>query len=129
MRMPRRYSSINITKLDVLSDLEEIKVAVGYKHKGKPLATFPSSLQVRLSRSLSLSVAVCRPVRQVLEQVEVVYETLPGWGVDISHARSFDQLPPRAQAYVRRLEQLVGVPINSVGVGPGREAMIRVSEY
>lgn len=64
----------------------------------------------------------------VLEQCEVVYETFRGWGVDISHARSFDQLPPNAQAYIKRLEEILEIPISSVGVGPGREALIKLRD-
>jgi adenylosuccinate synthase len=56
--------------------------------------------------------------------VEVVYETLPGWQSDISGARTWDQLPPAARAYVERVEQLVGVPIKWIGVGPGRDALV-----
>lgn len=66
---------------------------------------------------------------QTLEKVEVVYETLPGWGTDISQCRSFSQLPAKAQQYIKRLEQLMGVPVSSVGVGPGREASIVIGEY
>ena len=53
-----------------------------------------------------------------------VYEYLPGWTEDISGCRSFDELPATCQAYVRRLEELIGVRISSIGVGPGREQSI-----
>ena len=61
----------------------------------------------------------------VLAQVEVEYETMPGWKTDISQCREFEELPVNAQNYILRIEQLVGVKIEWVGVGPTREAMIR----
>jgi adenylosuccinate synthase len=59
-----------------------------------------------------------------LEAVEVEYETMPGWGTDISHIRKWDDLPEAARAYVARCEELVGVPITWIGVGPGRDAVV-----
>jgi len=59
-----------------------------------------------------------------LEQVEVQYETLPGWQSDISNVRQWDDLPEAAKQYVVRVEQLVGVPIKWIGVGPGRDAIV-----
>ncbi len=64
----------------------------------------------------------------ILADVEVVYETLPGWKEDVSQCRSFSALPVNAQAYIRRVEALVGVPVEWIGVGAGREAMIHVSQ-
>jgi adenylosuccinate synthase len=61
---------------------------------------------------------------EVLKRVEVVYETLPGWEVDISTMRKFEELPETCRKYVERVEQLVGVPITYIGVGPGREDII-----
>ena len=61
-------------------------------------------------------------------QVEVQYETLPGWKQDISQCKSFAELPPNCQAYVRRVEQLLGVPIRWVGVGPGRADLIEKAD-
>eukprot|EP00878_Enallax_costatus_P011072 GHUV01011564.1.p1 GENE.GHUV01011564.1~~GHUV01011564.1.p1 ORF type:complete len:404 (+),score=52.91 GHUV01011564.1:45-1256(+) len=100
------FTHLNLTKLDVLSDLEEIKVGVAYKVNGK---TFTSSVPASI---------------EDLEKVEVEYETLPGWMSDISGARSWADLPPNAQRYVERVEQLVGVPIRWIGVGPGRDAIV-----
>ena len=59
-----------------------------------------------------------------LEQVEPVFETVEGWSEPIEGARVRDALPEAARAYVRRLEELVGVPVSMVSVGPGREAII-----
>jgi len=95
-----------LTKLDVLSGLDEIKVCTRYE----------------------LS---CDPVRYAdvdaygLDKVETVYETLPGWQEDISKARTFDELPANAQSYVKLIEEATGVPVNWIGVGPERAATIR----
>jgi len=105
------YTSINITKLDVLSTFPEIKIGTHYRVNGKrlPDGHMPSTLQE-------------------LAAVEVEYETLPGWQCDISKVESFKELPAAAQNYLKRIEELVGVPISYVGVGAGREAMIRMNE-
>jgi adenylosuccinate synthase len=95
-----------LTKLDVLSGLDEIKVCTRYE----------------------LS---CDPVRYAdvdaygLDQVETVYETVPGWQEDISKTRSFDDLPINAQSYVKLIEAAAGVPVRWIGVGPEREATIK----
>lgn len=97
---------INLTKLDVLSDLEEIKVGVAYrKPDGELLHTVPEDLDL-------------------LEQCEVVYETLPGWKQDISKVRQWDDLPEKARSYVSWVEQKLGVHCKWIGVGPGRDAVV-----
>lgn len=55
---------------------------------------------------------------------QVKYEVLPGWQSDISSVRSYSELPLAAQRYVERIEDLVGVPVHYIGVGPGRDALI-----
>lgn len=62
----------------------------------------------------------------ILSKVTVDYETVKGWKCDISSIRSFDKLPIEARAYIERIETLLGVPVSWVGVGPARDAMIRV---
>lgn len=100
------FSSLNLTKLDVLSDLSEIWLGVGYKEiDGKSIKSFPADLRA-------------------LEQLQVEYEILPGWKTDISGFKNYSDLPKAAQQYVERIEELVGVPIHYIGVGPGREALI-----
>ncbi|KAI8817456.1 putative ADE12-adenylosuccinate synthetase [Fimicolochytrium jonesii] len=100
------YSSINLTKLDVLDKLPEIKIGVSYIHNGQKLDSFPADLSV-------------------LEHVEVEYETLPGWQSDISACRTYEELPVNAKKYIERVEQLLGgVKVEWIGVGPGRDAMI-----
>ncbi|KAF8776293.1 hypothetical protein HU200_003699 [Digitaria exilis] len=100
------FSSLNLTKLDVLSGMSEIKVGVSYNQAdGQKLQSFPGDLDI-------------------LEQVQVNYEVLPGWQSDISSIRSYNELPQAARRYVERIEELVGVPVHYIGVGPGRDALI-----
>jgi adenylosuccinate synthase len=56
--------------------------------------------------------------------LQVNYEVLPGWDSDISSVRSYSELPEAARHYVERIEELVGVPVHYIGVGPGRDALI-----
>ncbi|KAI9162063.1 hypothetical protein LWI28_023408 [Acer negundo] len=87
-------------------DLPEIELGVRYKKlDGTPIKSFPSDLGT-------------------LEQLKVEYEVLPGWQSDISSIRNYSDLPKAAQQYVERIEELVGVPIHYIGVGPGRDALI-----
>ncbi|KAL2483123.1 Adenylosuccinate synthetase [Forsythia ovata] len=100
------FSSLNLTKLDVLSDLPEIQLGVSYKQiDGTPIQSFPADLRV-------------------LEQIKVEYEVMPGWLCDISSIRKYSELPKAARQYVERIEELVGVPIHYIGIGPGRDALI-----
>ncbi|KIY45003.1 Adenylosuccinate synthetase [Fistulina hepatica ATCC 64428] len=103
------YDALNLTKLDVLDDLKEIKVAVRYllRKNGAevPLDGFPADLSV-------------------LEKIDVEYETLPGWQTSITGARSYNELPKNCKKYVQFIERFLGVPIEWIGVGPGRESML-----
>ena len=96
-------SSIAMTLLDVLSGLDHLQICTSYKYRGSRLPGFRADMDV-------------------LGEVETVYETLPGWRENISGCTRFDQLPAEAQQYVKRIEQLAGVPIRMVGVGPERSA-------
>ena len=96
-------TQIALTKLDILSEYDEIPIGVGYKMGGEKIDAFPSS---------------------GVEDVEVVYETMPGWKSDISKARSLADLPPNCRKYIDRLTELVEVPIKLISVGPGREDTI-----
>lgn len=98
-------TGIALTKLDVLSEFDTIKVCTGYTFKGKKLETLPSALEI-------------------FENCQPVYEELPGWKADITAAKSFEELPEKAQVYVRRLEELAGCPIVMVSVGPRRDQTI-----
>ena len=85
--MINSYGSINLTKLDVLDELDEVKLGVAYKINGQRLepGQMPSTLED-------------------LYAVEVEYETMPGWKTDISSCRTFDELPEEAKNYVSRIE-------------------------
>ena len=98
-------TSLSITKLDVLTGLETLKICVGYEHNGKPLDSRPPSLKV-------------------LGQCVPVYEELPGWNADISSARNMDELPPETRNYLLRIEDITGVPLSIVSVGPVRDQTI-----
>ncbi|KAI8609406.1 Adenylosuccinate synthetase [Chytriomyces sp. MP71] len=102
------YTSINLTKLDILDALKEIKIGVAYIHKGTKYTTFPADLDM-------------------LAESEVEYETLPGWEADISKCRKYEDLPENCRRYVERVEDLIGVPIEWIGVGPARDAMVTKS--
>jgi adenylosuccinate synthase len=98
-------SGIAITKLDVLSGLETVKVCTAYTYQGVVLDEIPASLEI-------------------MEQCSPIYEELPGWSEDITGAKSLDDLPANARAYVTRIEELSGAPIVLVSVGPRRDETI-----
>ena len=101
------YSSIALTKLDVLDGFERISVCVAYRDPATDgrWETVPASASV-------------------YGRLEPIYEELEGWRTDTASARSWTELPPRARAYVERIESLAGVPISHVSVGPARDQMI-----
>ena len=99
------YTHLNLTKLDILDDFKEIPVAVAYKLNGQTLDSFPADLRI-------------------LENVEVVYETLPGWNMPSTGAKTFYDLPKNARAYVDFIERTVDVKIKYIGTGPAREDMV-----
>lgn len=101
------FTSLNLTKLDVLDELETVKIARNYKLRGEvlPLGAFPATLED-------------------LAAVEVEYEEMPGWRQSTRGITKFASLPPAARAYIKRLEELVDVPIAWIGTGPGRHEMI-----
>lgn len=95
------YTEISLTKLDVLTGLDPIRICVCYNYKGKNV-DYPPELTEDLWE--------CTPV----------YEDLPGWENDLTEVRAFEELPENARNYVKRLEKLMKVPINYISVGPGR---------
>ncbi|KAL6637660.1 hypothetical protein ACP70R_025232 [Stipagrostis hirtigluma subsp. patula] len=100
------FSSLNLTKLDVLTGLKEIKLGIKYcTDSGNTVESFPADLDL-------------------LEQIKVKYEVLPGWEDNISSVRDYNDLPETARRYVERIEELVGIPVHYIGVGPGRDALI-----
>lgn len=99
------YTHLNLTKLDVLDQLPEIKIGIAYKYKGKTLPSFPEDLHV-------------------CEKVEVEYVTFPGWKTDTSRITKYEDLPKKAKEYIEYIEKFVNVKVQWVGVGPGRESML-----
>ena len=95
-----------LTKLDVLSGLDEIQVCVGYQLNGK---------DIRYADVDAYG----------LDTVELVYKKFKGWQQDISKVRSFDELPQEAKDYVAMIEECAGAPVKWIGVGPERDATIR----
>ena len=90
-----------ITKLDVLSGLEELKLCVGYKDNDEVITDYPFN-------------------QNVLNTAEPVYETFDGWTDDISTVKSFEDLPNNAQSYIKAIEAFIEVPITFISVGPER---------
>jgi adenylosuccinate synthase len=101
-------TEIFVTKLDVLSGFDTVKICTGYRAGGEVFEDFP-------------------PHQSLFHGAEPIYEELDGWNEEIDEARSFEDLPKNAQAYVRRMEELVGVPANVVSVGPAREQSLAVA--
>ena len=102
-------TDIFLTKLDILSGWEQIPVCVAYEVDGERRELLPVD---------AAEFARATPV----------YEFLPGWSEDISDAREFSDLPANCQAYVKRLEELVGCRISGIGVGPGREQTVTIND-
>ena len=100
------YDRLNLTKLDVLDQLPDIKIGVRYLVDGKPLSGFPADLDV-------------------LEKVEVEYVVLKGWMQSIEGVTKYEGLPEACRKYVEFVEEALSVGIDWIGVGPGRESMIR----
>ena len=99
------FHSLNITKLDVLTGIKDLKVATHYELNGKKLdGSMPGTVQE-------------------LAQCKTIYEDLPGWSEDISKAQSFADLPTNAQNYIKFIENECNIPISWVGNGPKREEM------
>ncbi|MFR9750596.1 adenylosuccinate synthase [Nocardia sp. 004] len=94
-----------LTKLDVLSGLDTVPICVAYEIDGKRIEQMPTT-------------------QTEFHHVKPIYEHLPGWWEDISGARTYEELPANARAYVERLEELSGARISCIGVGPGRDETI-----
>ena len=102
-------NSLAITKLDVLTGLEKLQVCIGYELESEQINHRPTSLK---------KMALCVPI----------YKEMPGWQEDISQARSMDQLPSTALDYLKTIEEITGIPMSIVSVGPGREETIMVQD-
>jgi len=100
-------TELALTKLDVLSGLDMLQIAVAYDISGERRLYPPGTILD-------------------FERANVIYETLPGWSEDISDARTAADLPHNARDYIRRVSELVGVPIQVVSVGPERDQLVRL---
>ncbi len=98
-------TSIVLNKIDPLGNIGKIKICTAYEKNGQIITDFPPTLE---------ELAECKPI----------YEELDGWTEDISNIKDFKLLPIAAQRYVRRVEELCGCKIASIGVGPGRDQNI-----
>ncbi len=98
-------NAINVTKLDVLTGFQSIKIGVGYKLNGKDITFVPAILDD-------------------FEKVEVNYIDMPGWTEDISTIKKFEDLPENAKNYILKLEEILEAPVNFIGVGVHRSEMI-----
>ncbi|XP_069590373.1 adenylosuccinate synthetase isozyme 1 [Ranitomeya imitator] len=101
------FTALALTKLDILDSLDEIKIGVAYRLNGKRIPYFPAN-------------------QEILQKVEVEYEAMPGWKCDTTGARKWEDLPAKAQSYIRFVENHIGVPVKWVGVGKSRESMIQL---
>jgi adenylosuccinate synthase len=99
------FSAICLTKLDVLDELDEIKICVGYENSQKARISFPSDADG-------------------LDNVTPVYETMPGWRESTDGIQNIKDLPDNAKSYIARLENLLSVPIKIISTGPDRKNTI-----
>lgn len=102
------FTELVLTKLDVLSGFDELKIATSYRVDGHEVSMPPDTLAQ-------------------LERAEPVYETLPGWSEDVSRARQRSDLPTNTLRYIQRVAELCEVPINTVSVGPERDQLVHLS--
>ncbi|HSN15059.1 MAG TPA: adenylosuccinate synthase [Anaeromyxobacteraceae bacterium] len=102
---------IAMTKLDVLTGFDPVRIAVGYRIDGKVLDEMPSD-------------------PELLDRAQPVYEDLPGWTEKVDHLKTWDDLPPNARKYVKRVEELAGVKVIGVSVGADRgETILRENPF
>jgi len=100
-------TGLAITKMDVLNDLDIIKICTAYSHRGELLEEFPQDLEI-------------------LKESKPVYEEIEGWRTDISGATTMGELPATARSYLQKLEEVTGCPVVLVSVGPRRDQTIQV---
>ncbi|MBI3785109.1 MAG: adenylosuccinate synthase [Deltaproteobacteria bacterium] len=98
-------AGLALTKIDVLTGIDPLRVCVAYELNGKRIEHFPASGAAQRG-------------------MVPIYEELPGWKESLSTARSLDDLPPNARSYIRRLEELTGAPMYMVSVGAGRDQTV-----
>ena len=93
--------SVVLTKLDVLSGLEQLKICTGYKYEKKIIKNFTTDINI-------------------LENCEPIYEELPGWKENLDKINKFEDLAENAKKYIKRIEQMMEIPICIVSIGPER---------
>lgn len=98
-------TELAITKLDVLTGFDELRICTSYRYDGKESARFPSEVQT-------------------LEKVEPIYESFEGWSEDLTTADRFEDLPDAARRYLAFVSNFVGVPISMTSTGPKREQIV-----
>ena len=98
-----------ITKLDVLSGLDEIKLCVGYKNGDEVIADYPYQ-------------------QSILYNAQPVYETFEGWEEDITSIKNFEELPENAKKYINAIENFIEIPITFISVGPERKQNIVIAD-
>ena len=102
-------TDVVITKIDVLSGLDTIKICTGYEIDGKVYTTVPAATEI-------------------LSRAKAIYEELPGWTEDISQMKNYDELPENCKKYIKRMEEILGCQISVVSVGPDRTQNIFLKE-
>jgi len=109
--MVNGLDAIVLTKLDVLSGLEKLKICIGYKYKNKIIKNFSNN-------------------SELLENCEPVYEELNAWNENLDGINNFEELPENAKKYIKRIEELMEVPISIVSIGPERnQTLILKKEF
>jgi adenylosuccinate synthase len=106
-RLINGLTGLVLTRLDILDGFPSVKICVGYRASGKELHRFPANTGL-------------------LEQCQPIYEEMPGWDQPTASATSISQLPDNAVAYVQRIEELVGCPVQIISTGPSREETILI---
>ena len=99
------FTGAAITRLDILDTFPRLKICIAYELDGHIIDYFPSNVAT-------------------LERCQPIYEELPGWQTPTTNIREYEQLPPEAQQYIARLEELISSPVNLICVGPEREQTI-----
>jgi len=102
------FSGIVVTKFDILDTCQTVKICTGYEVEGNILKTPPVNIDM-------------------LEKCQPIYEEMPGWQTTTCDIRNFTDLPETAQQYVKRIEEIVGCPVDLVSVGANREQSIIVN--
>jgi len=99
------FDALVLTKLDILSGINPLKIAVGYEIDGQKTDIFTTDFQK-------------------LKKVKIIYDELPGWKEDITKARKWSDLPKNAQRYIQKVEDFTNLPVELIGVGPGRKEIV-----